>query len=107
MEKSIAALLLACASVAATAQVYVNPYHRNDGTPVAGHYRSAPNGTTSDNYSAPGNTNPYTGALGGQPTQPGSAYTSGLQPSFPSLPPQQQAPAGYGFRCPPTAINCN
>jgi len=52
----------------AAAQVYVNPYVRRDGTQVQGHYRSAPDGNPSNNYSYPGNTNPYTGR-----TAPGTA----------------------------------
>ncbi len=47
----------------AAAQVYVNPYVRRDGTEVQGHYRSAPDGNPYNNYSYPGNTNPYTGRV--------------------------------------------
>lgn len=36
---------------AATAQVYVRPYFRADGTFVEGHYRTLPNGIASDNLS--------------------------------------------------------
>jgi hypothetical protein len=42
------------------ADVYVNPYTRQDGTQVQGHYRSAPNDTTLDNWTTRGNVNPYT-----------------------------------------------
>jgi hypothetical protein len=52
----------------AAAQVYVNPYVRRNGTQVEGHYRSAPDGNPYNNYSYPGNTNPYTGRVA-----PGSA----------------------------------
>jgi len=45
----------------ASAQVWVRPYIRKDGTVVQGHYRSRPNKTPTDNYSYPGNINPYTG----------------------------------------------
>jgi hypothetical protein len=44
--------------------VYVQGYTRKDGTHVEGHYRSAPNSTTADNFSTYGNINPYTGELG-------------------------------------------
>lgn len=44
--------------------VWVNPYLRKDGTLVEGHYRTAPNGNPLDNYSFPGNLNPYTGEVG-------------------------------------------
>ena len=46
------------------ADVYVQGYTKSDGTYVQGHYRSSPNGTTSDNYSTKGNINPYTGDYG-------------------------------------------
>ena len=46
---------------AAQAQVYVAPYVTKNGTFVQGHYRSAPNDTKADNYSTPGNVNPFNG----------------------------------------------
>lgn len=45
----------------ALAVVHVNGYFRKNGTYVAPHYRSDPNSTPLDNWSYPGNTNPYTG----------------------------------------------
>lgn len=45
----------------AQAAVYVRGYYRSDGTYVQGHYRSSPDGNPYNNYSYPGNTNPYTG----------------------------------------------
>jgi opacity protein-like surface antigen len=45
----------------AQAQVWVDPYTRKDGTQVQEHYRSNPDGNRYNNYSYPGNTNPYTG----------------------------------------------
>ena len=47
-----------------SSDVYVQGYTRKDGTHVEGYYRSAPNSTTSDNFSTYGNINPYTGELG-------------------------------------------
>lgn len=44
--------------------VHVNPYTRNDGASVQGHYRSAPDGNPYNNWSTQGNTNPYTGRQG-------------------------------------------
>ena len=38
-------------------------YYRKDGTYVRSHYRSAPDGNPYNNYSYPGNTNPYTGEV--------------------------------------------
>jgi hypothetical protein len=44
-------------------QVRVSGYYRKNGTYVEPHYRSSPNGNPYDNYSFPGNTNPYTGKV--------------------------------------------
>jgi hypothetical protein len=54
------ALILGWLGVA-QAQVWVDPYTRKDGTQVQGHYRSNPDGNPYNNWSYPGNTNPYTG----------------------------------------------
>lgn len=45
--------------------VYVKGYYRKDGTYVQPHYRSAPDGNPYNNYSYPGNYNPYTGKIAG------------------------------------------
>lgn len=42
-------------------QVHVRGYYRKDGTYVQPHYRSSPDGNPYNNYSYPGNYNPYTG----------------------------------------------
>ena len=47
-----------------TNSTYVSCYTKSDGTYVNGHYRSSRNGPNHDNYSVPGNTNPYTGKSG-------------------------------------------
>lgn len=49
----------------AFAVVHVNGYYRKNGTYVAPHYRSDPDGIKSNNWSYPGNTNPYTGVTAG------------------------------------------
>lgn len=54
------ALLVATTAVA---QVYVRPYVKRDGTMVEGHYRSRPDGNPYNNFSYPGNVNPYTGRV--------------------------------------------
>src|SRR5689334_20087517 len=41
--------------------VHVRGYYRKDGTYVEPHYRSAPDGIPYNNYSFPGNYNPFTG----------------------------------------------
>jgi len=45
----------------AEAAVSVKGYYRKNGTYVAPHYRSNPDGNPYNNWSYPGNTNPYTG----------------------------------------------
>lgn len=46
------------------AQVHVRGYIRRDGTYVAPHFRSSPDGNPYNNWSAAGNTNPFTGTFG-------------------------------------------
>lgn len=63
--KNTIVFIAACTMVAAaTAQTYVKPHTRKDGTYVEGHVRSAPNNTNLDNYGTKGNYNPYTGKAG-------------------------------------------
>ncbi|GAB4041788.1 hypothetical protein [Spirosoma gilvum] len=45
------------------AQVYVRGYTRANGTYVQPHMRSSPDGNPYNNWSYPGNTNPYTGKV--------------------------------------------
>lgn len=49
----------------ASADVWVNGYYKSNGTYVNGHYRSDPDGIKTNNWSYPGNTNPYTGVTAG------------------------------------------
>jgi len=49
----VAAVVAVLFAGAASAQVAVRGYTRSDGTYVAPHVRSSPNGTTADNYRAP------------------------------------------------------
>lgn len=58
--------------------VSVQGYYRSDGTYVAPHMRSAPDGDPSNNWSTKGNINPYTGKEGAEPVYP---YAPGLYPS--------------------------
>jgi hypothetical protein len=58
------ALAALTASTTASAQVYVHGYTTKNGTYVAPHYRSAPDGNPYNNYSTRGNVNPYTGQVG-------------------------------------------
>ena len=57
-------LVLAVCATPVLADTYVPGYTKKDGTYVPGHYKSAPNSTKADNYSAKGNVNPYTGEKG-------------------------------------------
>ena len=52
------------AGVATTSAVHVRGHLRSNGTYVAPHYRSTPDGRFSNNWSSRGNINPYTGKLG-------------------------------------------
>lgn len=63
----LATLLISFLSLAqrkSSSDVYVNGYTRSNGTYVQPHYRTAPNSTTTDNFSERGNINPYTGKIG-------------------------------------------
>ena len=69
-------------------QVHVDSYQRRDGTRVQGHYRSAPDGRTDNNWSSQGNVNPYTGQRGYD--------TGGGQ--LPTYLPNGRGPSGYSTR---------
>lgn len=60
----VALTAIYAAALPAHADVYVNGYLRSNGTPVAAHYRSNPDGALSNNWSTYPNVNPYTGAIG-------------------------------------------
>jgi hypothetical protein len=75
----LAALML---STTASAQVYVHGYTKKDGTYVAPHYRSSPNGTKLDNYSTKGNVNPYTGKVGTKDPYGSSQNSNGAYGSY-------------------------
>lgn len=57
-------------SLPSPAQVRVRGYFRKDGTYVAPHYRSRPDGNFYNNWSTKGNINPYTGGPGTKVTAP-------------------------------------
>jgi hypothetical protein len=65
---------------------WVRPYYKSDGTYVPGHYRSNPDGNPYNNYSYPGNVNPYTGRVA-----PGNGY------GYPPRNPLNESPAGLEF----------
>lgn len=100
MRTTIAALSIVAvfASTTASAQVYVKPHIRSDGTYVQGHVRSRPNNTTVDNWSTRPNVNPYTGREGSADPYP--TYPRTRPYSTPSQPtPRAPKPlyGGYGI----------
>lgn len=56
--------------------VSVRGYYRSNGTYVAPHHRSSPDGNFWNNWSTKGNINPYTGIPGTKVTPPNSGDTS-------------------------------
>ena len=56
-------LVLLLINLVSLCQVKVRGYYRSNGTYVQPHYRSSPDGNPYNNYSYPGNTNPYTGKV--------------------------------------------
>lgn len=82
MKKLVLLAVLTAAGIA-SAQTYVQPHVRKDGTFVEGHVRSAPNSTPLDNYSTRGNSNPFTGQQGTvNPWAQPSPFTQPQQPSY-------------------------
>lgn len=67
MKKIISAILLIffISFSCVFADVYVKGHTKKNGTYVAPHYRSSPDGSPYNNWSYPGNTNPYTGKTAG------------------------------------------
>lgn len=68
----------------ASADVYVRGYFRKDGTYVRPHFRSDPDGIPFNNWSYPGNINPYTGkiATGNPDTYLKNYYLRTYRPSY-------------------------
>mgnify|MGYP001614013961 CR=1 FL=1 len=69
-SQAVLIVLVLLGATAATAQVNVRGNVKADGTYVAPHYRSAPDGNFYNNWSTTGNVNPYTGKLGTQNSPP-------------------------------------
>lgn len=66
MKKIISLVLIVVFTVTSVfADVYVKGYTKKNGTYVAPHYRSSPDSSPYNNWSYPGNTNPYTGKTAG------------------------------------------
>lgn len=94
MKKYLLLLLLVAGT--ASADQYVRGHIRQDGTYVAPHYRSTPDGSQYNNYSSKGNYNPYTGQQG--TVQPKPSYG---QPVYPTYPTNRgnSSTCLYGQRC--------
>jgi hypothetical protein len=65
MRKLILTVIFTVFTLILFAQVKVKGYYRKDGTYVQPHYRSNPDGNPYNNWSYPGNVNPYTGKVAG------------------------------------------
>lgn len=63
MKRLILFLLLFLSFIELNAQVHVRGYYKSNGTYVQPHYRSNPDGKLHNNWSCPGNANPYTGKI--------------------------------------------
>lgn len=87
----IGSILLYLAPVCA-ADTYVHGYTRKDGTYVAPHYRSDPDGDFSNNWSTVGNVNPYTGEEGTKtaPDSGGTGSYSSDASSLPTIPSEEE-----------------
>src|SRR3954467_13358066 len=96
---ALVAALLVSISVSAAAQTYVEGYFRKDGTYVQGYWRSSPDHNPYNNYSYPGNTNPYTGktATGNPETYLQRYQGSGTSLSTPSVTSPYSAPGSYSY----------
>jgi len=96
----ILALLIAGFSQTAFAKdTYVHGYFRSNGTYVSPHYRSAPDGDFSNNWSTRGNINPYTGQMGTK-DYPSSSYGGfdNTSSSFGNNPPPLLIPSTNSYQ---------
>jgi hypothetical protein len=84
----------------AQADEFVRGYIRSDGTYVAPHFRSSPDGVFSNNWSTYPNINPYTGRMGTRLTPPSAPRSSLPSYSLPSynLPSYRSPSVSPGYR---------
>ncbi len=61
--KQLILFILIASTLQTFSQVRVSGYYRKNGTYVQPHYRSNPDGNPYNNWSYPGNVNPYTGKV--------------------------------------------
>lgn len=93
MKRLFCFLALFALTVGLSAAVSVKGYYRKDGTYVAPHYRSSPNGTKADNYSTKGNVNPYTNKEGTKSADESAKEPAKTQTAPESQPNANAAPA--------------
>jgi len=98
---TVACVLVTIGGQEARAQVNVHGYTRSDGTYVAPHYRSNPDGNFYNNWSTFPNVNPYTGRVGTRVTPPYSLSTP-YTPSYRAYSPRITFPS---YRIPSPSPN--
>lgn len=77
MRSALLGIVALVANTTASAQVYVHGYTTKNGTYVAPHMRSSPDGNPYNNWSSVGNVNPYTGQAGTK-----NPYSTPSMPSY-------------------------
>ena len=95
MKKFVLGFLLLIFSFFIATEAYaivsVKGYYKKNGTYVAPHYRSDPDGIKTNNFSYPGNYNPNTGSITGgnsyysSPSYSYPSYSAPVTPSCPSM----------------------
>lgn len=98
MKKVILSTLFLVIALISFSQVYVRGYYKKNGTYVEPHYRSNPDGIVENNWSYPGNVNPYTGRIGGT-----NQYVGSENSTIPS----SYTPSSYSSSHTPTYDNSN
>lgn len=89
--------LFSCLGETVAKDVHVRGYTRKDGNEVRPHYRSAPDGNFSNNWSTLGNVNPYTNEIGTKtrpsPSPYGRTHFDSVHPPLvTSVPPETTTP---------------
>lgn len=99
--------LMALGISAMAQDTYVDGYTRSDGTYVQPHFRSQPDNYQDNNYSARGNTNPYTGESGIK-ISPSSGTENDFNDYSPSAEPSREwnnnRPHGSSYRKPQSGM---
>jgi hypothetical protein len=84
MKKVMLSTLFLIVALISFSQVEVKGYYRKDGTYVQPHYRSYPDDKIENNWSYPGNVNPFTGKVGGTSSSSSSNNNGGGSSYTPS-----------------------